>query len=904
MMRISGLIQTTVLVIALPFAIFAQKSVKFDTYTHLKGFDAADLGEYSILYDTESYKEREGQRIKAAELAKIRAEWQAHRREVGKHIDLIKSDRKRQGLFEVRKSIHRDSYLQQVDYRSVERLPFLFVIQRPNKDSDGYYSDLADGYAELLGELNETFLRDYAKPLGLKLRENFGYHAIAILSSRGAYSDYMNAQGVEQVASRAHYQFIDRLAVTWEMSYQSQGRQFLDEEKRAAILHEFVHQLQHAWHSGKSPLPTAFWYVEGLAEYLSVKRPIDFANSKFLMRRATGFADALLSPRGRKLTQPLEDLIEITDMQQLMLRNLKRAGPAGLNDFAVPLFYMQSFMFIQFLEEGASGAWRDEFRAYMKAIQGGTFSREAWNLAFGKTKPADLEAPFLAHIAKVCGQPGVAGQKLGGGIVTGFIDPKKLRDAEGIAGLLTEDGKATKRGLTPPLAFDHTSIVDAAALNGMRIQAALGHGAEGDLKTAKQILEGIDQPRARREYARLSALLKLRDAFVTRSVAEGWRIRAENDEGKRVSRKILGQDEQGLILDKEMHLAWDELGSKGLRRELRKRKLFDGDRAWVEDYLQILAGQKTRTIAPGGQRLAADADSLRGLLPKARSAGDFLTVFDPKPIATPAAARSRLRALKKLLRQKKNPALPEPKVLRTFARFLAATGFDGGESLLRGLKGEVKDLGKGRFSVRYDFSTASQLTDFTKIDYLNRIAPEKKLASEIMGRASVLKLNGGALIQSGAVTCAWKLPLKSSLKIEAKVKIGGNGGEIIAPNMGLIFGDNGEETFIHASPIGSLIHYARGQIAEVQNTSVNINAPGGLQMSVVCDGSGNVASTINGAACSLRQKFRRDGRLLLRSHTDYELRWEELVITGKIDEANLGVARDLHITNQLKGMGL
>ncbi|MEZ6197600.1 MAG: hypothetical protein R3F20_18045 [Planctomycetota bacterium] len=886
----------------------AQRSVTFDPYEHLEDFDKADLGTWSILFDTKRWKEIEGKKLDARALAAEREAWASHVKEVKARIEFIRSDPKRLGHFEVRRALHRDPYLKAVDYREVEALPFFFIVQRPPKDEDAYYDELAKGYAELLTRLEKGFRERYAEPLGLKLREGFGYYCLAILSSKGAYDDYMTAQGYEGMSSRAHYQFKNRLAVTWERSFSTTDRQFLDEEKRSAILHEFAHQLQHAWCQGDDAMPKPIWYAEGMADYLGSEPPRDLARSDYHRTRIQRFVEALESDAMRPLIHPIRDLVEIDSYQQSALRALKRSSNPLAVSASLEFLYTQSFLLVQFLEEGEDGAYRDVFHRYVTAAQSGLAPKDAFFSTLGEIDLVQLERRFLTHVARLAGRPtdALVKLRLGNGEVVGEVTRADLKS------LVTEGPKRSgPRGLEEVGGYDVSKLVPAEKLAAHRLTAARQAAARGSIRDALAMLAAPADAAATAEKARLEELLAFRREFGERAVEERWFFRVTDAEsGKTVSRRAAGRTDEGIELDKGEFLSWSDLGVDGLMKLARRRKMMRDDREWIEAYLLLLTDPgKEREIGPGGHGLAKAAPAIRRDLADGRRLADFLSAFDHAPVTDAAQARARLDAMERLAEGEKIADLPDAEARRGFARHLLAMTFDADPSAGWGLRGKVEDLGKKRLRVDYDFKDPAQLADFT-VDaaYPGNLGPEQDLATAILGRKPTFEINESGLVMSGSAAAIWRLPLTGRIAIEYTISVDSSGRDRTRADtfdFGVAFADDGGRSFIISSLVSCLGSLRKGMLAELVGGDLALEFDRSYRVSMVRDEKGRVACSVDDApVAALSGATTQGGRVFLRTHTDLQVHWHAVRIEGVVDEANLGHARDLHVASGLRRLGL
>ncbi|MBI4603321.1 MAG: hypothetical protein HY721_15310, partial [Planctomycetes bacterium] len=312
--------------------------------------------------------------------------------------------------YRVAEKLHtQHDYFKKVDFFMAADLPFVFYVQRPPKDDPKYKDEIVAKFGPILRELRKLFEKEYATPLGLRRQLQPELYRMAILSTPGDYvENYARAMRLGEGGLRlsaAHYDPKWRIAVTYEDKITPLSQ---DEERRHAILHEFVHALQHMY--GRAGMPKPVWYAEGLAELLAAGGPDD---SKDLSRRpfpqqALRQFMAAMGQGGDLFVNSLQDLVtaEGPGYDDVLLRAAARAGgrvPVNRDEFvgmALAAFYTQSTLMVHFLHEAEGGKHRQGFFEYMKAVQAGESGWGTFTKAFPDVDPDQIESSFLEYFRK------------------------------------------------------------------------------------------------------------------------------------------------------------------------------------------------------------------------------------------------------------------------------------------------------------------------------------------------------------------------------------------------------------------------------------------------------------------------------------------------------------------------
>lgn len=374
----------------------------FKMLEDLEGFSRCYLGDYSTLYDFTPFEERSKTFITSRELAELRERWEAERARVALEIERIDTDPMARSRFVSQRKVRKNSFFRDVDYRWVDAAaPLQFVVQDPQKDHDGYHERAVGFYEPWARAILELFQREYVEPLALESRDGAPVYTLAILNSEGAYGNYQRRmQGASLPGVRAHYDPSLRVAITYEPW--SNGARTRD-ERQHSLMHELVHALQHAYTPKSDDLPHQPWLNEGLAEYLSsgtssdveelAKHPLDEKAKKYV-------ADLLAQPGYRDAYFfPVAELIRRTSYRDVKIHAYKRSGAVAYDpDFALSLFYRQSYLFVYFLHEGSGGKYREPFFNYLAEYFKGRGRGLRFEREFKDVDLEQLQREFIAWI--------------------------------------------------------------------------------------------------------------------------------------------------------------------------------------------------------------------------------------------------------------------------------------------------------------------------------------------------------------------------------------------------------------------------------------------------------------------------------------------------------------------------
>jgi tetratricopeptide (TPR) repeat protein len=175
----------------------------------------------------------------------------------------------------------------------------------------------------------------------------------------------------------------------------------LVEERRLIVQHELTHRFLHERFPA---LPR--WVDEGLADYHASARAEegrivlgsaslhDFTDLPYawVSLKQEGFEQSLVPAH---LAPTLRDLLE-AGRDEFYLQS-DEGGPARKQALRQAALYTGAWKLVHFLRNGAGGAYRPRFEAYLADLQRGVPSRAAFEARFGADRPA-LEEAFRGYV--------------------------------------------------------------------------------------------------------------------------------------------------------------------------------------------------------------------------------------------------------------------------------------------------------------------------------------------------------------------------------------------------------------------------------------------------------------------------------------------------------------------------
>ncbi|MEM7204801.1 MAG: hypothetical protein AAF628_31380 [Planctomycetota bacterium] len=660
-------------------------------------------------------------------------------------------------------------FFQRVHYVVEERGEFAFVLHQPEKAAADYNRQIINWFLPHARELHAVFLEQYVRPLGLKRTDGRKDFWVAVLSSKGAYSDYLQAVDVELHWTRAHFNPLLGLAVTYEDSFAKEADQC---ERRIALLHELIHAMQHAYDQGDQAdgMPRPTWFNEGLADYLSTSTNV--ARSLRKPGQRSTYLEAIAHVAGQRsevrsvYLAPLDELMAAESYADVIARVRKKEGADADNDLAMLSFYAQSWALAYFLHRADDGRYRPRFDRYMRAVTDGMRHAGAFEAAFPDTSVAALDIEFRTWLAGVMRERGWS---------------RAARAMARSAGAVAmDDGQSTAApgdqaaAEAPPAEFDYERLAWLPVQWPERLASAVRAAAQGHFARAVAAVEQIDAPAAVRPRID-AARRRLQDVATLREVALQKAMKARTllrVGGAR--RRVKSVDAETVTLffgQRTEPTAIATLGPEWLLDLAKqKRQLFEGAPAAALAGLEILAGRR----AAAERRLRGSLEGQAGLvlLAERHTVGDGLDwgkLAGLAPPADAAAARAQRDFVVDTLRQHAgDPLLLARRAeLMDLIRYLGERGFDLG-ALDAVLGAQVEALGNGRVRLTYNFEDQAQARDLIEgYDDLEMIRGKQPQLGAAKSYAAV---RNGRLELSGAVARRIGIPMLAPLSARYTLK--------------------------------------------------------------------------------------------------------------------------------------
>lgn len=646
-------------------------------------------------------------------------------------------------------------FFQRITLTKVERPPFVFFVQRPPKDEALYERTIVNTYLPFLLELLDIWEREYAKPLGLPRRADAGLLAIAVLASKGSYSDY--AQAVQQPGMhvmRAHYDPELRLAVTYQDSF-AVGED-VRQEQRTALLHEAVHALQHAC-APDGKMPPGLWWREGLADYRA-GGTTTIASSLRTPKVSDLHLKLLAGVWGRKdlraLFGGLTDILGPADYNAVVQRAQQRMRGRAIDvQLVLSLFYAQSCALMEFLHEADERAHVPGLHRYLQSLYRG----EAAELpAALQLELAELERRFLLHLQAR--------------LQDRFGTTLKLPDVAATPG----DAAAS----LPPAEVDLGALAWRDDELPARLAAAHTLCADGEYELAAALLDGEGPPQLVRARERIARLPALRDELLAGAIERRRKVRFELPDGK-VEGTITSVGAEGIVVrgKDEQRLPKTACSPNFLLREGRIQGRYANER-WLDTFLAWLDGATMGKLASALERQEPGMEELRQ---------DVTAPFDPEagrpgvalarlqraqvPDDQPAAAATLAQLRRWLPKYAADPLLDTRRIdLEEYLRALAPRAFSLDDPSCLRLHGRIEQGAGGRLRFLYE----------GKEDLPADCPHDKEWMRELMERMPKLATEDTRLRRlrdayelRGSGLFRWALPLTGAQTIELTYTLDG-----------------------------------------------------------------------------------------------------------------------------------
>ncbi len=784
-------------------------------------------------------------------------------------------------------ALRQHPFFAKVDFTiDASRPPYLFYIQRPAKDDPEYVLKMINSYLPFIDELRSVFDKEYAGPLSLQRSADAPCFAIAILASAGSYADFSKAVGDRALHwARAHYDPALRLSITYQDAFAPRSTAA---EERQAILHEFMHALQHAY-SGNGAMPKAAWFNEGLANYrASCTHIASSLRDPPVREQPLATMAGICGRKGlRWLVAPVAELVEAGSYQEVVEQAGRRLGADVQTGHALGAFYAQSELFARFLHEGMNGKYRAGFQRYFAAQMRGEHGAEVFAAALGDGRPIDLaqvESDWLTWLtAELRARHGAN-------------YPDLARAAEVKASVPIP--------MPPPRDFDPATLAWAPEDRLERIAACRRLCSRGEYDAGLQLLPdaaGENDEEAqrvlRRERELILAVIGLRDAILADYAQKATVLTVKTRFGD-VKGKLVRREDPDLILQvggKEQAVPLAELRPDWLIREGSKQKRFEGQERWLEVWVRWLGGAKMSTLqvylkldqprmAQLRRELTAEIDTQIG------AAAEALVDLQRTALGPGVAFGAELARVEALAgRFREHPLFTaRAEAIEMLVRALAERAFSLADPAAIGVHGKVERLPDGRAKVRYPGPAKGSGADFA-VQADNE--DDKSLAVGKLSYDGPTELADGGdgmrLIGSGVLR--WAVPLRGRQEIELAFEATG------ATLFSLVVCADADNGLILVDPNGTVaILDRKSGIADHVGTPGEIYLQQTHRLRVVHDGEKRLEVFLDGKRTAELANVgaRVRGDLGLFIHSSNALKVHELVIIGVLDPTDPLPLRD------------
>jgi len=795
-------------------------------------------------------------------------------------------------------SLRQHPFFSRISFTLVERPPFLFCVERSANDAKDHELGVVNSYLPFLREVMAQFEEHYKKPAGLVRSAAAGGYAMAVLNSAGRYVDFRTAIGDPSLAmARAHYTPSLRLAVTYQDTF---ARYNTNPEERHALLHEFLHALQHA-HAAGDKMPVPVWFNEGLADYrasgtniaASLREPP--VQSNHVAAMAFGYGN----PAGRFYVAPIADLVAANSYKDVVDLAGRRNGAALPQETVLSMFYAQAEMFVRFLHEGEQGKHRSGFVKYLAAAQQGASGLLTFQSALGVATPgamSALEQEWLRWLDGVL-----------------RIQYPKLPD-------LSKGAAAAPPGaavpMPPPSAFDASGLAWTKAdvtdrLAGVRRLCARGEYEAGlALLPDEADLSADERAFAQRERARVAALIQLRDDVLADLVQKNGHLTATTAAGP-VKGRVLRSAPEGVVVMNgkvEVVVPREAITPAVLIGEGRRLKRFVGKGCWLEVWARWLKGDPRKALL---DLLALDYPTLPDL--RADLIGDcdanfgapaaaLLDVMRLPPTEDAEQARGSLQRLRQLVAAHRHAPLflRRKAALDKLVRAHAERAFrlDDIEGL--GVHGVVTKPGSGAIQVEYGGTTLPASADFTALTAAEREAVPQDGTKITWAGASGLSVVAGGYHLVGSTWLRWPVGLSGQQVVELEFIVRGD----FVPDFGIAIGARDGRMML-VRPTGSVqVFDPDNQVFDAIGGGAQLVRDQAHRLRIEHDGKKTLRVAIDGKATATVADVGKitGGDVLLAVHSSSPVFVTRLVICGVPDPGDPGQLRERFVRSVLESL--
>lgn len=799
----------------------------------------------------------------------------------------------------IEKRLKAHPFFSRITFTIVDRPPFLFCVERPAVDEPKYELGVANSYLPHLRELLKQFEANYVKPGKLWRRPEAGGYALAVLASAGRYVDFRTAIGDPSLAmARAHYTPELRLAVTYQDAF---ARHNTKSEERHALLHEFVHALQHAY-SANGEMPKPVWFNEGLADYRSscTNSQSSLAEPPLQGNHIAAMAFGYGNPAGRFYVSPLKDLVAAVSYGDVVKQAKRRNKAEVPAETLLSMFYAQSEMFVRFLHEGEKGKYRDGFLRYVAAAQGGASGAAAFQKALAVNGDAisKMETEWLTWLTGILKKrypriPNLANKAAAGG-----------------------GGEALAAPMSPPIAFDTSKLHWSAKDLADRFEGARRLCADGSYDAGLKMLPADGEvpaeqlPFLKRERKRIAELVRVRDMALKDLLKRKGRLSMVID-GDRIAGNVQRREGDNLVVKikgKEQVFPLTVMGPLVLKSQAKRFDLLKGKGRWFEVWARWLNGESCKRLKGLLKLEYSTMKELRGDLTydldgdRGRAAAALVTMLNLPQTNDREQALEALATMRQLVRAHGESGLLQRRkvAIRKLARAYAERAFRIEEPSALGLSGTVERSAKGMMTASYTKSSVAPRADFAPLtkQQLEQL-PIEQTKTTYSGRSG-LTAKDGIYQLVGSKWLRWAVPLRGRHSVELKFAVSGD----FVPDFGIGIGV-GPGRMMIVYPTGSV------QVMDLQQRVMDTVGGGGQLMvdkvhtlRIEHDGKKRMTVSLDGQQTARVGNVGRmvGGDVYLYVSSSNPIKVSGIKISGTPNPGNPQEYRDRYVTSIVRGL--
>jgi len=609
-------------------------------------------------------------------------------------------------LTELRRKLAADEFFGELRIQVTDDEPPLALLtQNPPSQKNRTF------YVPWIRKVRENIHGTYLRPLGLTRRSTHPVTPVIVLANDTFLGAYWKARtGAEEVVAASTFDPALRSVVTSESGTAAWLR-------RQPVLRDVALGMLIA-HSARGAETDELWFRRGLAGYSSYHTGTRTTalDAHIPDRYAVRFLFDLLRQKQRRqaLWISLEALMGYGDLAELDPK------PREEEPSLRKVFDDTASLWMHFFHHALDGKYRAGAGAYLGRTLAGEGGLAAFEECFGTADLEALEGEFEAYIYDLFDRI--------------FVEPSRTSDLESEA-----------QEAEPEAPIDLSSLKGKPTAVGEALGMALWSAQQGRLDGAIRTLveflptaEPRDQALVEFELVRLRTLREARDSFFARAVKGRKKVRV-TWKGQKVNDAPTGIEagELQFVKDEEEEeqasysIPLDEIDSVALALCMGAPPE-DLGVGWLRSYAFALAEDSRwkrflRDRGEQGERLARDAeDAIPTWLEAGRTLGALADLAHAGTPQTPDQARVTLEHIA-VIQQLALPTASESQRARIAAHrdLLAALAQRAlhlrylEDGIQEALEGDVESLDDGQLRITYNFSKRDQFDDFVEVpDYL------------------------------------------------------------------------------------------------------------------------------------------------------------------------------------------